>query len=431
MVTALETAAGIIKVKRTALLKYYDKKGPDGTVDIDAAGRDNMKALNDELNVLLPKYEVLREEAKVEADHRKSLEEMDRILLPDGFHGGGGQGGQDRRVMGNDGAYLNRQGQLKGFGTLFTESSSYKSWSDARKSGGNPSSTFSGHCPDANLKTLFAETAGWSPFVNRLPGVTLSAQQAPKVVDLIPMAQTTQAAIKWMLETIFTSAAAPIAEGGTYTESQFQLAEQTTSVNKVGHTLPMTDEQLADVPGARDYLNGRMELGLKQRLDIQLLLGNGTAPQLNGLFNIAGIQTQILGADPVPDALYKAMTLIMQNAFADASGVIMHPQNWQDIRLLRTTQGLYIWGSPDSIGPQRVWGVPVVTTTYCTFGSALLADFLMYTQLYYRQGIDFEVTNSHASEFTSGIQRMRAAMRVAFVCFRPVAICQVTGMRSS
>jgi HK97 family phage major capsid protein len=245
------------------------------------------------------------------------------------------------------------------------------------------------------------------------------------------MANTGEHSIKWMLETTYTNAAAEVAEGGTYAESTFVLTEQVTPVNKIGCTLPMTDEQLADVAGSRDYLNGRLELGLKQRLDSQLLVGNGTTPNLKGLFNISGIQTQALGSDPVPDALYKAMTLIQSVGFADPSGVIMHPQNWQDVRLLRTTQGLYIWGNPDQVGPQRVWGIPVVVTTYCTFGSALVADFVMYTQLYYRKGIDFLVTNSHASEFTAGIQRIRADMRVAFVVFRPLAICSVTGMRSS
>jgi hypothetical protein len=430
MANALETMAGQIKTKRTALLKFFERKGADGTLDIDATGRDSMKALNDELNVLLPKYETLRSDEKLEAENKKSLEDLNKVLLPGGFHGGG-DGGAGGRVMGSDGAYLDRRGELKGLGTLFGETANYKSWVEQRKSGSTTSPNFSGHVPEANLKTLFQTTAGWDPFVNRLPGVTLSPQQQPKIVDLVPMAQTGEHSIKWMLETVFTNAAAPLTEGGTYAESAFQLAEQLSPVNKIGCTLPMTDEQLADVPGSRDYLNGRLELGLKQTLDKQIFGGNGTAPQLAGLVNIAGIQTQALGADPVPDALYKAMTLIQQIGFADASGVIMHPQNWQDIRLLRTSQGLYIWGNPDQVGPQRVWGIPVVVTTYCTFGIALVADFVMYTQLYYRKGIDFTTTNSHAAEFLSGIQRVRADMRVAFVCFRPTAICTVTGMRSS
>jgi hypothetical protein len=421
MATALETMSGQIKVKRTALLKYYDKKGPDGTVDTDAAGRDDMKALNDELNALVPKWEVLREEKRIEDENRKSLAMMNELILPPGFHGGAG----------HDGAGTNRQGVVQGLGDMFIGSANYKSWVDGRKAGNDAAPHFSASDPAAYMKTLFATTAGWDPFVTRLPGAVLSPQQQPKVVDLIPQGQTGEHSIKWMLETTYTSAAAETAEGGTYGESAYALTEQITPVNKLAHFLPVTDEQLADVPQARDYLNGRLELGLKQRLDLQLLQGNGTAPNLKGLYNISGINTQPLGSDPVPDAIYKAMTLIMQTGFADPSGVIMHPQNWQDIRLLRTTQGLYIWGNPDQSGPQRIWGLPVVVTTYNTFGSVMVGDYHMYTQLFYRKGIDFLVSNSHASFFITGQLAVRADMRVAFIVTRPLAICSVTGLRSS
>jgi Phage capsid family len=427
MPTATEKLAGEIRQKREKLQTFYAKKGPDGTIDVDATGRDEMKSLNDELTVLCPKWEKLREDEKAEAENKKSLDLMKEVVLPPGFHGDG-----TGRLVGTDGHYLDRRGQaVKGLGDLFTESTSYKTWADGRKAGSAEPPRFSANAPEANIKTLFATTAGWDPFVNRLPGAVLSPQQMPKVVDLIPMGNTGEHSVKWMLETTYVNAAAEVAEAGAYAESQFALTEQITPVNKIGVTLPMTDEQLADVPGSRDYLNGRLELGLKQRLDLQLLVGNGTAPNLKGLYNISGIQSQSLGADPVPDAFYKAMVLVQTVGFADPSGIIMHPQNWQDVRLLRTSQGLYIWGNPDQVGPQRMWGVPVVTTTYCTFGTGLVADFVMYTQLYYRKGIDFLITNSHASEFTSGIQRVRADMRVAFVVFRPLAICQVTGMRSS
>src|ERR1700722_4449536 len=127
MATAVQTMAVQIKGKRIKLLEYYDKKGPDGTIDVDATGRDAMKAHNDELNVLMPKYEKLREDELAEAEARKGLDDLNRILLPEGFHGGGGQGQGQGRIQGSDGAYLDRRGELKGLGTMFGETASYKS----------------------------------------------------------------------------------------------------------------------------------------------------------------------------------------------------------------------------------------------------------------------------------------------------------------
>jgi hypothetical protein len=58
----------------------------------------------------------------------------------------------------------------------------------------------------------------------------------------------------------------------------------------------------------------------------------------------------------------------------------------------------------------------------------VVADFHGYTELDYREGIEFEVSNSHSDFFTKGQLAIRAQLRAAFVVYRPSAICQVTGL---
>src|SRR5207248_5858794 len=105
----------------------------------------------------------------------------------------------------------------------------------------------------------------------------------------------------------FTNNAAETAEAGTYPESALSTTEQTATVRKVAASLPVTDEQFEDEPRARDYVNNRLEYQLRARLDSQILNGNGTAPNLRGILNVAGINTQAKGTDPAPDAIYKAI----------------------------------------------------------------------------------------------------------------------------
>jgi HK97 family phage major capsid protein len=419
MPTKLEEMAGQIKAARTELKAYFDKKGPDGTLDVDAAGRDAMKALDTKLNDLVPRYEQLRGDALAEESNRKALDELSRPVLPAGFHGGGN----------GDGAHLHQfAAARKGFGDLFVESDGCKAFHAHVQAGGSRQGEIKAFSHAGDVKTVFSTAAGFDPFVQRLPGVVLSPQQMPKVIDMIPTAETTQHSIKYMLETTYTSNAAETSEGGQYPESAFAFTEQIVAVNKLSHFIPVTDEQLADAPLVRDYLNGRLENGLRQRLDLQLLVGDGSSPNLRGLFNISGTQTYALSGEPTQDAIYKAMVKVQTVGFADPSGIVMHPLDWQNVRLQRTTQGLYIWGSPDSVGPQRMWGLPLVTTTYCTQGTAEVADFVNYTTLYYRKGVDFLVTNSHNDFFIKGQLAVRADMRVAFVVNRATALCKVTGI---
>jgi hypothetical protein len=177
----------------------------------------------------------------------------------------------------------------------------------------------------------------------RLPNYVEAATRPIQLLDIIPMFPTDQAAIKYMEETTRTHAAAELAEGAAYAESAFVFTERQGSIAKIGDSLPVTDEQLEDVAMMNGYINSRLTFGVRQRLDRQVLIGNGTAPNLRGIANVAGIQTQAKGADPVPDAFFKAMTNIRVTGRAVPTHHVMHPTDWQNVRLLRTADGVYIW----------------------------------------------------------------------------------------
>ncbi len=281
---------------------------------------------------------------------------------------------------------------------------------------------------DFQLKAVFTTAAGWAAPVIRNGVVVESAQRQPVgLIDLLPTTTTTAAAITYMEETTFTNAAAETAEGGAKPESTLVLTERTSNVRKIPVILPVTDEQLADVPQVRGYLENRLPFMVRQRLSAQVITGNGTAPNLRGLLNVAGIQTQAKGADPVPDAIYKAMVKVMTGTGqAMPNGVVINPLNWQEVRLLRTVDGIYIWGNPSDAGPERIWGLTVAQDQAITAGTALVADFTM-TELAIRQGLTVEL-GYNADDWAKNQQTFRAEMRVALVAYRPAAICTVTGL---
>ncbi len=309
----------------------------------------------------------------------------------------------------------------KSLGELFVKSEAFKS-KGAR-------SSF-----DVDLKTLFQRPAGWTPESTRSGLVTLKPMvPAPSVVDHIVTMPISQAAYKYMEETTYTTndgggLAAETSEGSTFVEAQLALTERSQTVEKITVWLPMTDEQLEDEPGARAYVEARLENMIRQRLDLQVLAGDGNTPNLLGTTQKPNIQSQALGADTLLDASYKLFTSIRTDGFAEPSVAFTRPTYWQAVALLKTADGVYIYSNPASGAPSVLWGVPVVQTMASPSGVLVAGDYANYAFLGVKRGIDVQVTNSHDTHFINGKQAIRMDMRCVMVHVRPKAFGQVTGL---
>jgi HK97 family phage major capsid protein len=380
---------------------------------------EKVKAMNAECDELAKHAETLEAAeaaAKGYSDREKGIR---RFQLP-------GSKGDDRRS------------EIKSLGQRVAEEKGYDSWARGGAAGGI-SFSYEDAWPSDMLakgaaydtlgtKTLMARTAGYAPESVRAPGFVEAATRPIQLLDIIPMFQTDQAAYKYMEETTRTHAAAEKAEGATYAESAFAFTEKSSAVQKITDSLPVTDEQLKDVPSMNGYIDSRLTFGIRQRLDGQCIIGDGADPNLRGLKNVAGIQTQAKGADPVMDAFFKAMTKIRLTGRANPTHHLMHPTDWQNVRLTRTADGIYIFGSPTDAGPERLWGLPVVQQDADVVGRGYTGSFLpMFVSMFERQGVDIQI-GFVGTQFAEGKRTVRGDMRAALVWFRPSAFCEVTGL---
>lgn len=376
---------------------------------------------NAELDELASEAEALEQAERA----AKSLSDREKAVRRPPFPGGKGN-------------HPDLGSRMKSLGEMVSGDERYKAWAGRNAPGG-----IDFHFEDVygsdmlakglafetmGSKTLFETTAGWAPESVRMPGFVEAVSRPIQLLDIFPMSQTGQEAIKYMEETTRTHAAAEKAEGATFAESTFALTEQSSTVRKITDSVPVTDEQLEDVAQVQSYLNGRLIFGLRQRLDSQCLVGSGSSPNLRGLKNVVGIQTQAKGADPVPDAFFKAMTKIRVTGRAIPTHHVIHPTDWEGVRLLRTADGVYIWGNPSEAGPERLWGLPVVQCDADSAATGYVGSFQpAWVSLYERRGVDVQVGYT-GTQFTEGKRTIRADMRMALVFFRPAAFCSVTGL---
>lgn len=279
-----------------------------------------------------------------------------------------------------------------------------------------------------SMKAATITLSDISPAPDRQPGIVPSAQARIFVSDLMVPGRTDSNTVTYWEETTFTNAAAETAEGVAKPESTLDYTERTDVVRKIPTWVPITDEALSDNAQLRTEIEGRLIFMVEQREEQQLLIGNGVGTNLQGILNRSGIQTQAKGADPVPDAVYRAMTKVRVTGDAEPTAVVMHPNDWQDVRLLRTADGIYIWGSPADAGPDRIWGLPVRVTTGITENTGLVGAFRPYAVIYRREGLRVVASTEHASFFIENRVALLAETRVALRVSRPAAFCSITGI---
>ena len=295
--------------------------------------------------------------------------------------------------------------------------------------------------PILEKKTLMDEGSAYPPSVVRSDLIVPTALRNPNsVIDLFSVLQTDQYQYKYLEETTFTNNAAEVAEGSAFGESALAMTERTEEIRKIGVSIPVTEELLADVTAVQGYLDSRLRTMLNLRLDDVLIGGSGSGVNIRGILNKSGINTfdysSYSGNLKRIGQIYQAITEIRKDAFVEPDAIIMHPSDWYDIVTevnAVTTSGalnpLFMGAGMFNGAPQAsIWGVPVVPTTATSAGVAIVGNFGggVSAHLITRQGIDVAMSDSHSDFFTKDKVMMKASLRLGFAIYRPAAFCSIT-----
>lgn len=252
--------------------------------------------------------------------------------------------------------------------------------------------------------------------------------------DLLPVGQTQSNLIWYAKENVFTNAAAIVQdaslgtrEGVTKPESSLTFTSAQAIVETIAHWIPASRQVLDDAPMLQSYIDDRLRYGLKDIEDYQLLNGNGTTGQLNGLMTQATAYNRGATGDTALDTLRKAI-LQARLAEFDVDGIVLHPADWAEIELLKDGENRYLIGDPRNVLGQRVWGRRVVDTTQQTEGSFLVGAFMRGAQLWDRMQITVEVARQHANFFIQNLVAILCEERIALTVYRPLAFVKGTGI---
>lgn len=280
-----------------------------------------------------------------------------------------------------------------------------------------------------------------------LPGIVDLRFQPLVIADLAAQGTTDSPTITYVKETSFTNNAATVAEatatsGSPLPESTDATARIVEIVSKIGHYLKITDEMLQDAPAYASFLNGRMILGVRLAEQQTLLTGTaGGSSNLVGYLQRSGLQSLVTSGSFATansnwfDAIYQQMTNIRWNAFVEPDALVFNPQDWSQIRLSKDANKQYFAGGPftgayGQNGPfnsvDTLWGKPVVQTPAIPQGTAFVGGFRECSQIFRRQGITVEMTNTNQDDFVNNLLTVRAYERLALAVYRPNGFGKVT-----
>jgi len=311
-----------------------------------------------------------------------------------------------------------------------------------------------------------------------LPGIVEQLFYELTLSDLISSLPVTTPNISYLTENAGTFSANATAENGSYPFSSDSVSRVYEQIGKVANAMTLTDEAIRDAAYLYNFVQGRLLLGIQRQEEIQLLAGGGY-PGVNGLLNRsttftqttassvfspssgaavtnvvfppantagAGVASQTIsslrygrtvtgatGVFPTAGALAEnildAFVDIELAVFKKPNAIIMHPRDWEKLRIAKDSQNQYyggsFFGADYGYGAntgKSLWNTPVVTTPLMPQNSILTGWFDPSTlQAARREGISMQMTNSNGTDFVQGHITIRAEERLGLLVYRPSA----------
>lgn len=280
-------------------------------------------------------------------------------------------------------------------------------------------------------------TGGLSMLLNDYePGLTPIPRQAPFFADLMSSAPTTGNTVSYAEMKNPDGGAGMTAEGAAKTQADFDIIEAKATVRKITSYIKVSKEALDDIPQIAAEINGELNTLIRLKLDNQLMTGDNTGQNLNGVITQATAYSAGSFAATIPTANYFDVltTACTQVKTAEViSGtpagfmpthIIVHSNDFVKMKLTKDTHGQYLF--PINFpGVSQVINIPIVENPWMTEGEFLVGDFSK-ANLRIREGITFAIGYEN-DDFTKNLVTILAEMRVAFYIKSNHAKAFVTG----
>lgn len=228
---------------------------------------------------------------------------------------------------------------------------------------------------------------------DRLQGVFFDPDRASHVRQFIPQVPTTSDLIRYVQETAYDDGTAGQVEGQSKGQSDFDLEAKTAEVKTRAAYLRLSRQMLDDTSFLTGYINQRAPKKLFLDEDNQILYGDGTGENIEGIAEVAQAYSLVMDSgtivhkmDVLANAIAQART---QNGEYMANLCLINPVDWYNIAFAKDSDNRYLYPEVAAGGtPLQVAGVRIVPNTAVLDDEFFVGDFNMGATMALREGVN-------------------------------------------
>lgn len=284
-----------------------------------------------------------------------------------------------------------------------------------------------GNSQRARIEVKNTVTSGSTTvFPQQMPGVIPGDFKPLTIRQLFRAIPVATNMVNSLREASWTNDAAETSQGAAKPESDITFEQYNVPITTVAHWIKVSNQLISDAPAIMAYIDSRLRDGLAQRIDAQLLNGNGTSPNLSGLTDSGNFTAYTASSgDLLVDAINRAKYTLWANGHMP-DVVVVNPADWGSMERTREVYssgnlGTYLYGMPGEAAGVNPFGVRIVLSANMTQGKFLIGALNTAAVLYNRTGAVVEMGYIN-DDFTKNLVTIRAEERLGLGVERPSAL---------
>ena len=260
-------------------------------------------------------------------------------------------------------------------------------------------------------------------FPDQRPGVIPGSFEPLTVRQVLRAIPVTSNMVNSLREASWTNSAAEAGQGSAKKESDVTFEQYNVPITTVAHWIKISNQLLADAPAVVAYIETRLRDGLAQRIEAQLINGDGTSPNLSGFTDSGNFTAYTATSD---DLLVDAINRIKYTMWAAGNmpdTVIVNPADWGAMERTRegANSGTYLYGMPGMNAGMNPFGLNVVLSKHLTQGKIIVGRMTDSAVLYNRSGAVVEMGFVN-DDFSRNLITIRAEERLGLGVDRPAGV---------